>query len=288
MLSGGGVDVKITSRMPRPEYDAIKALNISALKEIKRSPQHYRYRLTHPYSTDAMMLGVATHVATLEPERFVADFIVWDRKTDSGKNAPRNGKAWDEFRAHAESCKYTILTADEAAEAQAIAAAVRSNEGAMIYLAAGDPEVTIEAMMHERPCRGRVDWLTTISGHKHLIGLKTARDCRHFAFGNQAAKLGYHIQWAWYLDLLRAVKDEDVGVIEIVVENTAPYAVAVYRIGPDIIEQGRDEYLQLLMTLTDCESRDIWPGPVPSEEWLTLPSWAYPQADDLNELELET
>jgi hypothetical protein len=278
--------MKVTSRMPRAEYDAIKALNISALKEIKRSPQHYRHRLATPYSTDAMTLGVATHVATLEPERFAEDFAVWTRKTDSGKNAPRNGKAWDEFQA---ACAgKTILTADEAAEAQAIAAAVRSNDAAMIYLAAGDPEVTIEATMHDRPCRGRVDWLTTVDGQKQLVGLKTARDCRHFAFGHQAARLGYHIQWAWYLDLLRAVKDEDVGVVEIVVENTAPYAVAVYRIGPDIIEQGRDEYLQLLTTLTDCECRDIWPGPVPSEEWLTLPSWAYPQADDLNDLELET
>lgn len=277
----------ITSRMPRAEYDAIDALNISRLKEIKRSPQHYRYRLTHPHTTDAMTLGVATHVATLEPERFASDFIVWDRKTDSGKNAPRNGKAWDEFKGHAESCHYTILTADEAAEAQAIAAAVRANEVAMTYLASGDPEVTIEAQMHGRACKGRVDWLTTVGGNPFIVGLKTARDCRHMAFGYQSARLGYHLQWAWYLDLLLAIRDTDTGVVEIVVENTPPYAVAVYRIGPDIIEQGRDDYLQLLSTLTDCESRDIWPGPVPSEEWLTLPSWAYPQADDLNDIGLE-
>jgi hypothetical protein len=280
--------MKITSRMPRDEYDRIGALNISRLKEIKRSPQHYRYRLTHPHTTDAMTLGTATHVATLEPERFATDFIIWDRKTDSGKAAPRNGKAWDEFKGHAASCGYTILTADEAAEAKAIAAAVRSNETAMIYLQTGDPEVTIEATMHGRPCRGRVDWLTTVSGHPHIVGLKTARDCRHFAFGNQAAKLGYHIQWAWYLDLMMAIRETDTSVVEIVVESAPPYAVAVYRIGTDIIEQGRDDYMQLLETLNDCERRDIWPGPVPSEEWLTLPSWAYPQADDLNDLELET
>jgi hypothetical protein len=277
----------ITSRMPRTEYDKIDALNVSRLKEIKRSPQHYKWRLKNPYTTDAMTLGTATHVACLEPERFATDFIIWDRKTDSGKNAPRNGKAWDEFRAHAESCAYTILTSDEAAEAQAIALAVRGNELAMQYLATGDPEVTIEAEMHGRLCRGRVDWLTKIGDNPHIVGLKTARDCRHMAFGNQSAKLGYHIQWAFYLDLYRAVHDVDVGVVEIVVENVPPYAVAVYRIGPDIIEQGRDDYLQLLATLTDCESRDIWPGPVPTEEWLTLPSWAYPQVDDLNDLELE-
>lgn len=277
--------MKITSRMPRTEYDAIDALNISRLKEIKRSPQHYQFRLTHPFTSDAMTLGVATHVATLEPERFATDFAIWDRRTKGDNAAPKNGQWWDAFKAA--NADKTILSADEAHEALAIAAAVRSNEGAMLYLAKGDPEVTIEAMMHGRVCRGRVDWLTKVGDAPHLVGLKTARDCRHFAFGNQAAKLGYHIQWAWYLDLLRAIKDEDVGVVEIVVESAPPYAVAVYRIGPDIIEQGRDEYLELLSMLTDCESRDIWPGPVPFEEWLSLPSWAYPQADDLNELGLE-
>jgi hypothetical protein len=33
---------------------------------------------------------------------------------------------------------------------------------------------------------------------------------------------------------------------------------------------------------------DSWPGPVPQEEWLSLPTWAYPAIDDLNELGLET
>lgn len=275
----------ITSRMPRAEYDAIDALNISRLKEIKRSPQHYRYRQTHPHTTDAMTLGIATHVACLEPERFATDFVVWEKRTKTEKQSPRSGKEWLAFK---DSCgDRTILTLDEATEARAIAAAVRSSSAAMIYLTSGDPEVTIEAQMHGRACRGRVDWLTAINGNPHLVGLKTARDCRHFAFGAQAARLGYHIQWAWYLDLLRAIKDIDIGVVEIVVENTPPYAVAVYRIGPDIIEQGRDDYLQLLTMLTDCENRDIWPGPVPEEEWLTLPSWVYPQADDLEDLGLE-
>lgn len=276
----------ITSRMPRAEYDAIDALNISRLKEIKRSPLHYKYRLTHPHTTEAMTLGVATHVATLEPERFATDFAVWGSRTAAGAMSPRRGQAWDAFVAANDG--KTIITADEATESQAIAAAVRANADAMTYLRVGDPEVTIEATMHGRTCKGRVDWLTNINGNSYLVGLKTARDCRHFAFGHQAARLGYHIQWAWYLDLLATVRDSDIAVVEIVVENTPPYAVAVYRIGPDIIEQGRDEYMELLTTLTDCERRDIWPGPVPSEEWLTLPSWAYPQADDLNDLELET
>lgn len=276
--------MKITSRMPRAEYDAIDALNISRLKNMKRSPLHYRHALTQPHVSAPLTLGTATHVATLEPERFDSDYAIWNRKTESGKNSPRNGKAWDEFQATASACKKSVLTLDEAAEAQAIAASIRANELAMQYLSSGDPEVTLECTIDGRARKGRVDWL--LDGH--IIGLKTARDCRHFAFGAQSAKLGYHLQWAWYFDLYHAIKRTQPAMMEIVVESAPPYAVAVYAIGPDIIDQGRDEYIELLKLLDECELTDKWPGPVPQIEWLSLPTWAYPAIDDLNELGLET
>jgi hypothetical protein len=58
--------VSIQSRVPRDEYDAINAMNITRLKELRRSPLHF---LMSPKTSDAMTLGIATHVAVLEPER---------------------------------------------------------------------------------------------------------------------------------------------------------------------------------------------------------------------------
>ena len=81
--------MSITSRVPRAEYDAIEAISITRLKELRRSPQHYRYALEHPKHTDALTLGIATHVAVLEPERFERDFAIWTRRTDAGAMAPR-------------------------------------------------------------------------------------------------------------------------------------------------------------------------------------------------------
>src|SRR4051812_9862839 len=133
--------MRITSRMPRSEYDAIDALNISRLKEMKRSPQHYRHALTHRKETAPLVTGNACHVAVLEPERYELDFCVWDRVTDGGAMAPRRGQFWDAFL---KGCGgRTVLTPEQSKLAANIAAAVRGNELAAAYLANGDPEVTL-------------------------------------------------------------------------------------------------------------------------------------------------
>jgi PDDEXK-like uncharacterized protein DUF3799 len=276
----------IESRLPREAYDVIMATSITRLKELRRSPLHYQYALANPKTSAALTVGIATHVAVLEPERFVKDFAIWTNRTDAGAMSPRRGKVWDEFAAlHAER---TILTADEGALAQEIAKAVRFDEIANKYLAVGDPEVSLQWDIGKRACKGRADWLTTIEGQPTLVGLKTTRDCRHMVFGTQAARLGYHLQWAFYHDGFEAITGKSPHMVEIVVESDAPHAVATFIIPNDIIEQGRDEYQVLLKTLDECEASGLWPGPVTGEEFLTLPSWAYQRDDeDLSDLGLE-
>lgn len=278
--------MSVQSRLPREDYDAIVATSITRLKELRRSPLHYQWALANPKTSGALTVGIATHVAVLEPERFIKDFAIWTNRTDAGAMSPRRGKVWDEFAAlHADR---TILTADEGALAQEIAKAVRFDEIANKYLAVGDPEVSLEWTMGKRACKGRADWLTTIEGQPTLVGLKTTRDCRHMVFATQAARLGYHLQWAFYHDGFEAITGKSPHMVEIVVESDAPHAVATYIIPNDIIEQGRDEYQVLLKTLDECESSEVWPGPVPTEEFLTLPSWAYARdEDDLSDLGLE-
>lgn len=282
---------RITSRMPRAEYDAIDALNISRLKEMKRSPLHYQHMLSAPKESDALTVGEATHVAVLEPERYARQFAVWDRTTAGGKMAPRAGQYWESFVQS--NLGRTHLTPEQNRLANAIAAAVRFNEHANPYLESGDPEVTIEWRLpleifpEGRAAKGRVDWFTVMDGQPVLVGLKTARDCRHFQFSKQAANLGYHLQWAYYFDGFKAVKGREARLVEIVVESEPPHAVAVYRIPADIIEQGREEYWECAKALRDCEESGVWPGPASGEEDLTLPSWAYKQDNDLNDIGLE-
>jgi hypothetical protein len=282
--------MKITSRMPRAEYDAIDALNITKLKEMKRSPLHFRAMIENPKVSAPLTLGIATHVAVLEPERYGTEFTTWDRLTDGGNSAPRRGQYWDAFVATAG--KKTILTPDQNTLANAIAAAVRFNPTANRYLETGDPEVSLEwtlpAELGARRAKGRVDWFTVVDGRPCLVGLKTSRDCRHFQFSRQAANLGYHLAWAYYVDGYKAIKGIEPRCVEIVVESAAPHAVKVYNIPNELILQGRDEYWECVKQLRDCEQSGEWPAPGgDAEEDLTLPSWAYGQdGGDLEGLEL--
>jgi hypothetical protein len=281
---------KITSRMPRHDYDAIGKLNISRLKELKRSPLHFRHMLDNPKQSDPLTLGNATHIAVLEPERYVTEFVTWQRLSENGNPCPRRGQYWDAFLMENPGRK--VLTVEQNALANAIAKSVRFNETAQPFLDSGDPEVSLEWLLPPelggRPAKGRVDWVTGVRGRTHIVGLKTARDCRHFQFSKQAANLGYHMAWAYYFDAWKAIVSEEPELIEIVAEVDPPHAVAVYRIPPEIILQGREEYHECVKILAECEQSDEWPGPVVGVEDLSLPSWAYRQeGDDLTDLGLE-
>lgn len=278
--------IGIHINVPVDVYRKLPADSISLVKQLSRSPLHYRHRRINNLETDPMRLGTAAHAAILEPDRFVKDFSVWDKVTESGSMSPRRGKDWDRFRDMHRST--TIITKKDFDFSNAMHTAVRGHESAMDYLRKGEPEVTLQWLFDARLCRGRLDWLTIIEDQPVIVGVKTTKDCRHFIFGSHAHKLGYHLQWAWYHDGYMELTGRIPKMIEIVVESTPPHAVAVYRITDDILNQGREEYQALLPILDRCQTSQEWPGPVEGEEDLSFPTYAYKGADeDLGELELE-
>lgn len=268
----------LNPHVPWEEYLQLPGVSITRLKELSRSPLHYRHRLLHPKETAPLTLGRAAHCAVLEPDRYARDHAIWERRTAGGNLAPRNGQYWEEFKA--ENAGRAIITADEHALAMAMQAAVRGNPDAMPFLATGEAEVTMRwTIGSSTVCKGRLDWLTTYEGAPTLVGLKTARDCRPFQFGRQAANLGYHLQWAYYLDGYKAITGEPARVFEIVVESEAPHAVVVYEIPDDVLLQGAEEYTALLEALAECEARHAWDGPAPGIQQLALPQWVYGQEE---------
>lgn len=279
--------MSIESRVPAAEYHARPELSISRLKELKRSPLHYLWAQTHPKETAPLTLGKAAHCAVLEPERFGREFAVWENRTEGGAMSPRRGKVWDAYEADMKHQGREIITLAEADLAAGITGAVRNDPVAMKYLQAGEPEVVIVGEIGGRMCRGRVDWLTRIGDEPVIVGLKTARDCRPFIFGSAAAKLGYHLQWAFYQNLYAVNKGgHRARMVEIVVESAPPHAVVVYKIPEDVLLQGEEEFGQLMVQLAECEASGKFPGPATVEQELSLPSWVYQAEDDLSDLAL--
>lgn len=289
------VQTGFVSRLPAETYHALPGVSISRLKELQRSAKHYQYRLANPKQSNAMRLGTAAHCAVLEPERFGREFSAWSRRAENGNLCPRKGQYWDAFLA--ENDGRTIITEDEWQLAHAASAAVRAEPLAMRYLEAGEPEVSmqwraaVDSMVDGSRTlnfRARADWLTRVDGEHFIVGLKSARDCRPFIFGSAAAKLGYAMQWAFYLDGYHAITGVTPKLREIVVESSAPHDVVVYSIPDDVIEQGRADYQALLVKLVQCENRNEWLGVAEGmEQIMTLPTWAYDATDDIGDLGLE-
>ena len=276
--------MKLRANMPASAYFALPQMSISRLKELRRSPLHYLHARNNPRPPSAAMeLGTATHCATLEPERFARDFLVWDRKTDTGRSVPRTGKVWEAFQASAPP-HGGVLNETEYGLACAMRDAVRSNAEAMRYLRTGLPEVVMQwqiTAVETVEAKGRADWVTEVDGEPVVVGLKTARDCSPRVFSAAAARLGYHLQWAWYADGYAALRGTIPSMVEIVVESAAPHAVVVYRIPDDVLEQGRAEYMALLRLLDECVIAERWPGPAGDAVVdFCLPAWAYERAGE--------
>lgn len=275
---------------PRGKYDygKLPGANISSLKVLRKSPKHYRHYLENGRkATRSLELGTAAHVAILEPERFLREFALWDKKDDEGKTKQRRGKAWEEFQSANDG--KTIIRSDEYDLAIAIKDAVRADRVAMKYLAFGRPEVAItwEDEYTGMPCKGRVDWLTEIDGGPCLVDLKGTRDPSPIWFSRDCARLDYHLQMAFYADAIEAATGEVPRVVVVAVEMAPPHDVVTYIVPADVIEIGRDAYRQLLETLRDCTASGTWHGYGGGEEkQLVLPAWAAPDDENADDLGL--
>jgi hypothetical protein len=253
---------------PRAAYDAIRdRVNFSTLKEMERSPAHYKWRLEHPKDpTDAMDLGNATHLAVLEPERFRAEVVEWTGKV-------RNGKKWDEFEAaHAGKL---ILPAADYDYAINMAEAVRDCDQARPFITRGHAEVT---MLWEREIipgfpialKGRFDYLSPLGP----VDLKTCADASREAFGRAVFNMGYLAQSALYLDGYKAITGTEDRFYIVAVEKEPPFIAQVYWLTDEQLAFGRELYTKWLAQVAFCRLEDLWPPYSTEPLPLTLPGWA--------------
>lgn len=260
----------------RATYDAMEGWNFSRLVRGRRSPAHIRNAA--PLEGAAIETGLASHVATLQPELFAASHITYPKR--------RAGKDWEAFQ-EANAGK-VIMSASEYETATAIAAAVRAHDIASAYLTAGAPEVALGWIdkVTGLACKCRVDWLDE-QMPPLMVDLKTTRDASPHAFGAAAYRYGYHIQAAFYADGYEAITGRVPQYAIIAVESAAPYDVVCYRVSDELLARGREEYRRLLELVKDCERTGYWPGLAPNEELvLDLPPWAKESEDETGEVSL--
>ena len=114
--------------------------------------------------------------------------------------------------------------------------------------------------------------------------LKTCVDASPAGFSKAAFRMGYHIQAAWYTDIIKLYTGRDVEFIFVCIEKAAPHCCAVYYASDAMLEAGRKAYREAYDRLAWCIETNQWPGYSQDTQELDLPDWAYP--DESDEIEI--
>ena len=120
-------------------------------------------------------------------------------------------------------------------------------------------------------CRARPDWLRDDGD---MDDYKTATSADPQVWSRRMVDHGCHIQEAWYRRGVRAV----LGVTDpsfrfIVVEKTAPYALTVFQVAPDLRELAERQIDWALDMWAGCLAADTWPAYSDRVCWVNAEPW---------------
>jgi len=254
--------------MNHADYHADPAISSSHLNEMAKSPAHYYARYldsNRPFiaPTAAMKFGSLAHCAVLEPEELSKRYRVCpSRSTREGKAVAKQMEA-DGIEAVTQTDWDTAAAMKTAVYAHPIAKKLLSDG------IAEQPFWWNDAGTSQK-CKCRPDWLTP---QGTVVELKTTQDASPNGFAKSVAAFRYHVQAAHYLTGL--ARHGYARLITIAVEKAYPFAVAVYELDSDALEEGERLAERDIRRISYCREHDDWPCYTKDIEPLRLPKWAY-------------
>lgn len=236
------------------KYDEIPAVRRSDLWELRKSPAHYLYAVTHERETTAALaFGTAAHKYILEPDDFWNCYAIApkvDRRTKAGK---------EEYAAFLEqSAGKTIITQEDLETIKQMDEAIMQNESAIRLLKTGQHEVPIEWTDPDtgEECKCRPDCITG----DYIVDYKTTTSCEGNAFEYSCRKYGYKLQAAMYTEGVFNATLESKKFAFVAQEKNPPYAVRVYFCDPGFVEEGMEMFRELIGLYHRCKETGEWPG----------------------------
>ena len=243
--------------MTNKEYREHVGISKSQLFKITKSPYHFKYALDNPQEdTKALCFGRAAHKYILEKEDFFNEFVILpniDRRTTAGT------EAYAKFLLASEG--KDVITADDFEVIQEMDKAIDAVPLAR-QLLCGEHEQSFFWVDSEtgEACKCRPDCLTEYDGLKMITDYKTTDSCADGMFERSCRKYGYKLQAGMYTEGLFQNTYEQYGFAFIAQEKAAPYAVRVYICTPEYIDQGYDQFRELLGIYHDCKITNNWYG----------------------------
>lgn len=271
-------------------YDAIAGINQSTLKHFHkmRSLAHASQAMSKKFDNETLSFGRLVHSLILEPELFEAQYIVADKpdlRTTAGK------KQWGEVLALTEQTDKQLVSTQDYEQAQRMRRSVESHRQAHGLLresltapALRQNEQLLTGTLYDcdnesHLCKGRADCiLLDVFTVPVIVDLKTTEDASARGFRDSCAKYSYHLQAAFYVDLMAAAGYLDAKFIFVAVEKSAPYGVQVFEASDSFIAQGRIAYRQALKQYGIYQKKHLIMAEIPAYsediEAIDVPEWA--------------
>jgi len=269
----------------------------------EQTPRHYHHWVTCPEDDEAesaaLVFGKALHCATLEPEVFRDTYLVlptdMPRDLRHLRNAAKPSDTtlaaiarWDEWEERARGRH--MLSAEAFARAEAMAASLRALElefpdtGVNITVAELIDECQTEVTLcwdDERTgvrCKARADlWSPDLQLAMDLKSCESA--CRE-PFARAVYRHRYHVQHAHYCEGFRACGHPVKSFLFLPAEKARPHVSAAWHIDAPAEELGYEIRERSLDKLAACLKSNRWPGPTTAVGSLSLPAFAFYNAQD--------
>lgn len=247
--------------MNRSEYHALDAIGSTDLRNLARSPAHFKAGRSGVFeATAAMQFGTDVHTLVLEPARVESEWTIEriDRRTKAGKERDAEVAAAGLRLVDPEDYDVMRRMRDSL---QAHPAARRLLEGATV-----EEPIVWDCEMTGLKCKALPDARKA----RIMVDLKTTDDASEEGFTRAIARYGYALQQAHYLD---APVGCDAFVF-VAVEKEPPFAVGTYVIDLISLEKARHRRMSLLELYADCVNRGRWPAYADTIKTISLPAWA--------------
>ena len=107
-----------------------------------------------------------------------------------------------------------------------------------------------------------------------ITDLKSCMNAGSVAFSRDIAQRGYYFQGAFYSDGMSNIGDDIFEqFIFIASEKSEPFCTAVYMLGEDSMQTGRQQYERALETYKECLETGEWPA-YPGSDEIEIPPYA--------------
>lgn len=258
--------------MSNSDYRNAEGVSSSELKQMVKSPAHYRYWKDNPDDTDtpALLFGRACHKYVLETYDFYKEFAVApnaDRRTKEGK------ELWSKFVAESEG--KDVITEEQFEVIDAMRNAMLATPF-VSKLINGEHEVSLFWTDEDTgiKCKCRPDSLN--EKLRIVVDYKTCDNAETQHFMRKAIDFGYDLQASYYLDGVKASTGLDCIFVFIAQEKQPPYAVNILQADDVFIRSGRQLYKDMLATYKECTETGNWWGYLGAENQINslgVPKW---------------